>query len=250
MKLNALPEHNVGTNYAITQTILARSAEGQPIELFQPADNASDQQPILFIGGVHGDEPEGVQLANDMLAWLQQLPHAELNSLHPWLLIPCLNPDGCAVNKRTNGNNVDLNRNYPASNWQKAGAKYPDRYYPGETPASEPEIQGLVPLVQKIKPKLIIHFHSWQPCVLYTGESGHSAAKALADVSGYKLTANIDYNTPGSLSDYAYHDLGIPVICLEEQEGIELSSIWPRFRPALTKLLAAKSQEILPNIAP
>lgn len=193
-------------------------------------------RPILFIGGVHGDEPEGVELAKSLLNFVQQSKADYV----PFLLIPCLNPDGYLAKTRTNANGVDLNRNYPASNWSPRCEK--ERYFPGQEPASEPEIQALVKLIQSEKPRLIVHFHSWQPCIVYTGDLGLKDAKRLSQVSGYDLKDDIGYPTTGSLSSYGWEDYKIPIICVEEQEGCALHTIWPRFQPALEEILNDKSE--------
>jgi predicted deacylase len=210
----------------------AQSANGLNIECYY-SDQAFSQNPILFIGGTHGDEPEGVRLALDLQHYLKQ-HEAEIKK--PWILIPCINPDGLAKNQRVNGHGVDLNRNYPASNWSPEYDK--PRYYPGPKPASEPEIQALVKLIEHVKPQALIHFHSIDgPCVVCTGEPGLEMAKTIAEAAGYPVKADIGYPTPGSLSEYGWKDLGIPVICVEEQEKIDLDSIWPRFRKGLLKVL-------------
>jgi len=212
----------------------AKSVKNHDISLlfggnFKPKNN---QKPILFIGGVHGDEPEGVRLANDLIVFLQK---NDQHSQVPWLLIPCLNPDGYKMNQRTNGNGVDLNRNYPSKNWSPDFPK--SRYFPGKMAASEPEIQALVKLIEEEKPRLIIHFHSWIPCVVCAGEPGMVDAKRLSDASNYELKEDIGYPTPGSLSAFGWDDNGIPVICVEEQEGIELQDIWLHFAKGLEKIL-------------
>ncbi|MDF2691272.1 MAG: murein peptide amidase [Gammaproteobacteria bacterium] len=211
----------------------AKSANNQDIALYC-SEGAFLEQPILLIGGTHGDEPEGVILAEALLAHLKA--HPESASV-PWILIPCINPDGYVKNERVNGHGVDLNRNYPASNWSNEHSK--PRYFPGPHPASEPEIQALVKLIIDVKPKLIIHFHSIEdPCIVCTGKPGLKAAEILSKVSGYPVKEDIGYPTPGSLSEYGWHDLKIPVICIEEREKIDLNSIWPRFKKALLEILA------------
>jgi len=213
----------------------ALSANGQAIALYHSEDAMSHESTILFIGGTHGDEPEGVRLAKDLLSYLRQ---HESEIKQPWVLIPCINPDGYAKNERVNGRGVDLNRNYPASNWSPECEK--PRYYPGPHAASEPEIQALVKLIDQVKPSVIIHFHSIEdrPCVVCTGESGLAAAKQLSQACGYPVQADIGYPTPGSLSEYAWHDLHIPVICIEELAGIALDSVWPRFEKGLLSILS------------
>lgn len=193
-----------------------------------------DLNPILFIGGVHGDEPEGVRLAQELLA------HITGNKVEyrPWVLIPCINPDGLENQQRTNANGVDLNRNFPSQCWSDQYEK--DRYYPGASPGSEPETKALVNLIEKLRPQLIIHFHSWKPMIVYTNKKAETAATLLAHSSGYFLKEDIGYPTPGSLGEYAGNDLDIGVICIEEQDHLDekqMDEIFPRFRNPLLEIL-------------
>lgn len=196
----------------------------------------SSRSPILFIGGVHGDEPEGVWLAEAFLNSL--LTHYNRNSqasLQEWVLIPCLNPEGYARGERTNSAGVDLNRNFPSPDWSNE-AKAP-RYNPGSQPGSEPEVQGALKAIEMFRPKLIVHFHSWKPCIVYTGKPAEAIAQKLGAHSGYPCHEDIGYPTPGSLGQYGWLSKQIPVICIEEQEGTLREHVWPRFRWALMDLL-------------
>jgi predicted deacylase len=222
----------------IHQTSWARSSRGTPIELYKKTHNRDGKAtaPILFVGGVHGDEPEGVRLAQEFLKWLQKTEAESLEKvLHSWQLIPCINVDGYLRNQRTNDMGVDLNRNFPSRDWS-AETKGP-RYYPGTHAASEAETQALVLLLETEKPKLIVHFHSWEPCVVYTGTPGKEASTILAGKTGYEVREDIGYPTPGSLGQYGWLDHKIPVICIEEQERIHLDHVWPHFELGLTQLM-------------
>lgn len=223
---------------------LTHSASGHLISVYYPPHykwNGS-QSPVLLIGGVHGDEPEGVALVEQFLDWCDQkcLDLDKKNALKktvPWLIITCLNPDGYKANpqERTNSNGVDLNRNFPSSDWS-ADVRAP-RYNPGSKPNSESEVKALVALIETEKPKLIIHCHSYSPaCVIFTGEKGKYAADVLAKSSGYPAKPDIGYPTPGSLGQYAGADRSIPVICVEEAEGVEPQKIWQHFGPGLSEL--------------
>jgi hypothetical protein len=187
---------------------------------------------LLFVGGVHGDEPEGVELATKFLSWLQKNNKSDL---HSWYLIPCLNVDGYSKHERTNGHGVDLNRNFPSRDWSPK-IKAP-RYNPGPHPTSEPEVKALCQLIEKTKPQAIFHFHSWKPCVVYTGETGRPWAVKAAGESGYEVREDIGYPTPGSLGQYAWFELKIPVICIEEQERSDLTQVWPHFASGLQKVM-------------
>jgi len=212
------------------------SRKGQPIELYSSTNLKKGDRPLLIMGGIHGDEPEGVALAKSTLQFLSK--DAEKIQL-PWILIPCLNVDGFSERKRTNGAGVDLNRNYPSSDWSPDFPK--DRYFPGPKAASEPEIQAVVQLIAEFQPRLIIHCHSWHPCVVYAGEPGRKDAERLGAACGYEVRDDIGYPTPGSLSQYAWGDLKIPVICIEEAEGTPDVDVWPHFERGMREIFADPS---------
>lgn len=219
------------------QSSWASTSAGTPIELYKKSHTLSDfsESPILFIGGVHGDEPEGVRLAEELLAWLKENENTCSDKIRPWLLIPCINPDGYSQDQRTNSKGVDLNRNFPCRDWTPEAKAL--RYSPGPSPGSEAEVQALVQLIEDEKPQLIVHFHSWEPCVVYTGAPGKKAAEILATDTGYECREDIGYPTPGSLGQYGWIEKSTPVICIEAQEQSDLDSVWPRFKKGLQLLL-------------
>lgn len=67
----------------------------------------ADAATILLTGGMHGDEPAGVEAA---LQWM------EGEDWRPWgvnwLVLPCLNPFGWIHDQRTNAAGQDLNRHF------------------------------------------------------------------------------------------------------------------------------------------
>ncbi|NCN95193.1 MAG: murein peptide amidase A, partial [Bdellovibrionales bacterium] len=146
------------------------SFEKRPIELWASSESAlnGDSQPLLMIGGVHGDEPEGVELAKKTLDWLKSESYQKHSPPNKeWILIPCINPDGYLKNQRTNAQGIDLNRNFPTENWSSAFEK--ERYCPGKFPMESPEVKSLVDLILKSQPEVIFHFHSWNPCIVIKG---------------------------------------------------------------------------------
>lgn len=221
-----------------------RTFEGRELSLYASSKETlqGNLSPILFIGGVHGDEPEGVELAKKTLDWLRSESYQKHpgSNKTPWILIPCLNLDGYLRNERVNAQGIDLNRNFPSKNWQPRETK--DRYYSGSKPKESPEVSLLVDLIQSSKPQVIIHCHSWEPCIVCTGPKDHPYATALALASGYPLKNDIGYPTPGSLGDYGWMDLRIPVICIEEQEHENLNLIWGHFKSGI--------QQIFLNVSP
>jgi hypothetical protein len=223
------------TRKILHQSCWARSASGKEIELFYSINESSPRQNdlILMIGGVHGDEPEGVRLALDLLNWLQKNNSMQLKS---WALIPCLNADGFAANTRVNSRGVDLNRNFPTPDWSSE-YKAP-RYFPGVDANSELETQAVVKLIHELKPNLIIHFHSWKPCVVYTGDSiVAAAANLIGENTVYEIREDIGYPTPGSLGQYGWliHKTG--VVCIEAQENSNLEELWSSWGLGLQRIL-------------
>jgi hypothetical protein len=225
----------------------SKTALGSPIALYasHSLEELKAKKPILLMGGIHGDEPEGVQLAEDTLRFLRSAADEALplQTLCPWIVIPCLNVDGYSRGTRVNGRGVDLNRNYPSKDWHpiatqgSSSSASTDRYYPGPSAGSELEIQAVVGLIKEVQPRLLMHCHSWKPCIVSTGPRAKKDADRLALSSGYECINEIGYPTPGSLSRYGWHDNNIPVICIEEQDGLsDLNSIWPRFEAGIKQI--------------
>jgi len=225
-----------------------KTALGRDISLSAnaPLNELVGARPIVLLGGIHGDEPEGVELARATESWLQQESSRPNSRLAPWVVVPCLNVDGFEKRQRVNGRGVDLNRNYPSKNWSPEVQN--PRYHPGPAPASEPEIQAVVELVETLDPRLLIHCHSWEPMIVGTGPRAVLDAQRLVKSSGYKFVETIGYPTPGSLSQYGWHDKQIPVICIEEQEHLkDLGSIWPRFAPGIHEIFSDLSDRRTPG---
>jgi len=76
---------------------------------------------VLVIGGIHGDELSSASMALHWIRYAQQSP-----TNVQWKFIPALNPDGLFSQpaKRVNANGVDLNRNFPTSDWDKNALNY------------------------------------------------------------------------------------------------------------------------------
>lgn len=62
---------------------------------------------ILLTGGMHGDEPAGVEAA---LQWMEGNDWRSWNV--NWLVLPCLNPFGWTHDQRTNADGQDINRHF------------------------------------------------------------------------------------------------------------------------------------------
>jgi protein MpaA len=192
---------------------------------------------ILILGGVHGDESEGVVLANALLnELLAPSPRHELRSFNFQLtLIPIFNPDGLLANSRGNAHGVDLNRNLPTRDWSPGATTA--RYQPGPAPASEPENKSLVEFIEKESPDFIISLHSWKPMLNINEPTGSSKcrliAEAIANSTGDVIEPTIGYSTPGCLGTYAGFERNIPTITYEIERGMKHADVVIRHLPAL-----------------
>jgi murein peptide amidase A len=182
---------------------IGRSVEGRPIAARSFA--GGEGEPVLLFGAIHGEEPLGaaclVRLAEELRPPLPR----------PAWLVPVVNPDGYLVDRRHNARGVDLNRNFPASNWSR---EHKPGYEPGEQPASEPETRVLMDLIVRSGARRLIALHSPFRTVNYDGPA-RELAERMAAANGYGASADIGYPTPGSFGSYYALDLGLEVITLE-----------------------------------
>lgn len=173
---------------------------------------------VLILGGVHGDEPEGVEAALGLLKrWHDNYPF-RLNTC----LVPALNLDGVIRHQRTNARGVDLNRNMATNDWTATVAK--PRYNPGPYANSEPETRALIRLIEDFKPALIISLHSWHPMLNVNGDCLREAT-AISQWTGYLVKESIGYPTPGCLGTYCGLERDMPTLTYEIERGLNTPEI-------------------------
>lgn len=185
---------------------------------------------VFIIGGVHGDEIEGVALAMGLLDEWQKHFDLKLNIL----LLPMMNIDGVLRKTRLNANGVDLNRNLPTKDWT-AEVLNP-RYPPGPFALSEPENQALVGVIENFKPQWILNLHSWKPMLNTNGDCEPLASK-LNQLTGYPIEPTVGYSTPGCLGTYSGIERGIPTITYEIERGLSTEQILKIHKTAICESL-------------
>lgn len=204
---------------------------------FKPVKLTQEKAHVLIIGGVHGDEPEGVVGARGLLDVFRQNYTLDLNIT----LIPEFNPEGVLLNTRGNSNKVDLNRNLPTKDWSPIAAS--ERYNPGPMALSEKENQALVSWLQNNKTDLIISLHSWKPMLNTNGDIPE--AHVISQLTGYTIEPDIGYPTPGSLGTYAGFEKKIPTLTYEIERDIQFDQIIKIHVPAI--LAGLKETERIRN---
>ena len=173
---------------------------------------------VLLLGGVHGDEVEGVILARGLINKLMDKPIKHLNVT----VVPEFNIEGVLLNTRQNYAGVDLNRNLPTKDWSDGFTKI--RYYPGSKPCSEPENKNLNHFLETESVNYIISLHSWKPMLNVNGNCS-PISDYIAKKTNYIIKDDIGYPTPGSLGTYTGLEKGIPTLTYELQKGIDFEEI-------------------------
>ena len=123
--------------------------------------------------------------------------------------------------KRTNLNNVDLNRNFPTKNWKLTEK---NEFFGGEFPASEIEKKFLIDIIDEYKPELILTLHAPFKVVNYDGDA-EEYAERISGITGYPAEASIGYPTPGSFGTWAGIERKIPTITLELDEKVDVKEL-------------------------
>lgn len=203
------------------RAVIATSVEGRPIESLTFGDG---EDCILIIATIHGDEDAGTPLLNEFVDRLGRRP--DLVRGRRIVLVPLANPDGMARQIRENASGVDLNRNFPASNFQQSAQH-------GDGALSEPESRAIYELIHRHRPRRIVSIHQPLRCIDFDGP-GDALARAMAarcDLPLKKLGGRA-----GSLGSYAGLTLGIPIITFEmppEDKGLPGPELWERYGEAM-----------------
>ena len=89
---------------------LLGTAHGYPIHQIRLAASARTARQVLITGGMHGDEPAGVEA---VLQFLER-DNTPLLKNFSFLVIPCINPYGYVHNTRETLDGIDINRTFEA----------------------------------------------------------------------------------------------------------------------------------------
>jgi murein peptide amidase A len=143
------------------------SVDGRPIRPIVLGEPGAPNRELV-VGCIHGTEPAG-------LAITRALTKAGAPAGTEIVVVPALNPDGCARGTRGNAHGVDLNRNFP-SNWARIGQRG-SAEYAGPHALSEPETRYAVRLIDALRPQVTIWFHQPQGVVRAWGQSVPTARR-------------------------------------------------------------------------
>ena len=204
--------HTVGT--------IGTSVQGRPINAYYFGSGSTS---VLYVGAIHGPEASGKYL---MDRWIQDLEvkARDIPADVSVVVVSTINPDGFARGSRVNANNVDLNRNFATSDWQKDITTVNNQPFPGgggESAMSEPETKAIAGLAQRLRPKVILSYHSIGSMVA-ANQAGNSIGLAAeyVQLSGYRnITGQSDstfeYSVTGTADDWYAQAVGVPSLLIE-----------------------------------
>jgi protein MpaA len=212
-------------------SVYGYSAEHTPLHIWHPV---SSKVEVLIFAGIHGEEPDTTVLLSRAL---RSMSHRSVSCA----VILCANPDGLRHGTRGNLNGVDLNRNFPSSNWTEepvthrwnVDSERRVRLSPGRRPCSEPEVLALTQVVSDLQPECVVSIHS--PLGLVDDPECTPLGKMLSDRSGMPRTVLPNADTPGSFGSWT-NDKGITTITYE----LPNTTVWnmlPVHLPILQELL-------------
>ncbi len=186
-----------------------RSHLGLPLQVWRPGGDCK----LLLFAGIHGEEPETTSALSRALRQLSDpSPHCAV--------VLAANPDGLIRGTRANAQGVDLNRNFPASDWRPDPVTHRSTLddpmdvvlSPGEHPGSEPEAKALMSLIDELKPNAVIALHAPLACIDEASET--QLGVWLAERTGLPLVSGVGYPTPGSFGSWGAEQ-GIAVVTYE-----------------------------------
>ncbi|MFM9997104.1 MAG: M14 family zinc carboxypeptidase [Phycisphaerales bacterium] len=190
-------------------SVIGRSVRGRPIEAVTRGHGRSR---IYVIGGIHGDEPEGLAVAAALAAPGRTLASATVR------IVRDMNPDGTAAGTRANSRGVDLNRNWPAYNFVAGGGR-------GNRALSEPETRAVHADLLRFRPDAVVVLHSARagPFVNFDGPA-LSLAEQFVEAAGrndprWRVVARMGYDTPGSIGTLIGVDRRLPILTVEFRRG-------------------------------
>ncbi len=210
------------------------SVDGIPLTVYLPESARAE---VVILAAIHGDEPETTVAVSEAL---RCLPTGDLQAA----VILCGNPDGMVRGTRGNAHGIDLNRNFPTSNWRPEPVFYKSRandardiaLSPGPEPASEPETRALLSLIERLGPRAVVSLHSALACVDDSGAS--HLGRQLADRCALPFLTEIGYPTPGSMGTWA-GERGLNLVTLELEDA-SLYTLKDRHVPVLIDLMTGR----------
>ncbi len=221
---------NVGSGKAtIAWNARDKSTRGRPIESLTLGDG---DRRVVILGSLHGNEPQSIEIVD---AWTQYLlEHPEVVSGHTILIIRNPNPDGSSTQSIFNELGVDLNRNFPSSNWTLL-----PQNRSGPRVASEVETRVVMQRLEDFRPEMLVHVKDFRGRSMINAEgAAFERALAIARESNFKDAHDLGKATSGSVEYYGATRLKCACLTLLINREASAATAWKVNRQALLATLA------------
>jgi protein MpaA len=160
---------------AAQRVVFGHSVDGRPLVAWTYGSGHARRK-VLVVGCIHGNECAGLAITSSLRH--QPVPRG----VQLWV-VPEMNPDGAAADRRLNAHGVDLNRNFPYL-WAPIITPV---YYSGPRADSEPETRAAMSLVRRVRPAVTIWYHQHMDLVAMAG-GDRGVARRYAQISGLRPT--------------------------------------------------------------
>ncbi len=130
----------------VESRVIGHSVKGRDIVAWRLGNPRSSKK-VLLLGAMHGDERGAVTILRALRDG-RPIEGADI-----WV-VPVVNPDGYAGDRRQNAHGVDLNRNFGAK-WRRIGGATDS----GRRAFSEPETRAVRDFVDEIRPTYTVSYH-------------------------------------------------------------------------------------------
>jgi murein peptide amidase A len=121
---------------------IGTSSDGRPITAYRAGEKGKPV--VMVVATMHGEENFGQYLAHGLLEG------KKIRGVDLWV-VPVLNPDGLARDRRWIKGTIDLNRNFPN--------RWISRANSGPAPASARETRVIMRFLDRVQPKYLVSWH-------------------------------------------------------------------------------------------
>lgn len=158
---------------------------------------------IVLLASIHGTEIVGTSLFNLLIDALYE--HPDWLNNRTLYLMKVTNPDGVVADVRGNSQNIDINRNFPTTNFGRG-------WFNGDAPLSAAETVVLMDFFVEIQPSRVLTIHQPLNGIDYDGPAKELAYE-LSEISNIRVHRL--GSRSGSLGSFVGKDLQRPIITLE-----------------------------------
>lgn len=200
----------------------------QQDRLLQVEQFGNGETPIVILASIHGTEPIGTPLLNQLSTRLFQ--DSAMTEERTIYCVSMVNPDGFVGQTRGNRENIDINRNFPTENFGRG-------WFHGDAPLDSIESEVLMRFLLDIQPARVLSIHQPLNGIDYDGPS-KELAEELSMVSGIRIHKL--GSRSGSLGTFLGVEMNIPVITLEISEkraALSPENLWALYEPFLVTFI-------------